>query len=192
MKQFHRFIKKYWIFTLVSFFIILLIIIPIRLAIASYIAPNPQAILTLGGGSAREEFTAEFAPHFPNLDIWVSSGIPPQQARAIFQAARITDSRIHLDYRAVDTVTNFTTLVADFQQRQIHHVYLITSDFHMPRATAIATIVLGSHGITFNPASIASDRPRESYLHILRDIIRSLVWIFTGRTGASLRNHITI
>ncbi len=186
MKQFHRLIKRYWIFTLVGFLLILLSIIPIRLAIASRIAPHPQAMLTLGGGSAREEFTAEFAQHFPSLDIWVSSGMPPQQARTIFKAARIPDSRIHLDSRAVDTVTNFTTLVADFQQRQINHIYLITSDFHMPRATAIATIVLGGHGITFTPVSITSNRPKESYLHISRDIVRSLLWILTGRTGASL------
>ncbi len=192
MKQFYHLVNRYWILTLAGFILVLLSIIPIRIVIASYIAPRPQAILTLGGSLGREEFTAEFAQYFPDLEIWVSSGLPPQKSREIFQAAGIPDSRIHLDYRAVDTVTNFTTLVADFQQRQINHVYLITSDFHMPRAKAIATIVLGSHGITFTPVSIPSDRQKESRLRILRDIGRSLVWILTGRTGASFGHRITI
>jgi uncharacterized SAM-binding protein YcdF (DUF218 family) len=172
---------------LVGFLAILLIsIIPIRLAIAHYQAPDPQAILTLGGGSDREEFTSQFAQAFPTLDIWVSSGSSPFGVREIFRAAGIPDSRVHLDYRAVDTVTNFTSLVRDFKQRRIQHLYLITSDFHMPRAKAIATLVLGSQGITFTPISIPSNEPNESVFHILRDSGRSLLWIFTGRTGASL------
>ncbi|WP_243146931.1 YdcF family protein [Scytonema sp. UIC 10036] len=166
--------------------LILLSIIPVRLAIASYQAPFPQGILTLGGGADREQFTAQFAQHFPDLDIWVSSGTTPDQAYAIFQRADIPDSRLHLDYRAVDTVTNFTSLVPDFKQRHIQHLYVITSKFHMPRAKVIATLILGSQGITFTPLSVPSKEPKESLPHILRDSARSLLWIVTGRTGASL------
>ena len=159
------------------------------LAIASLATPQPQAILTLGGDPEREKFTAEFAQNYPNLDIWVSTGIPPQPATAIFQSAGIPEHRLHLDYRASDTVTNFTTLVTDFKQRRIQHIYLITSDFHMPRAKAIATLVLGSQGIAFTPISIPSNQPRESMLRIVRDTGRSLLWIVSGRTGASLNSH---
>lgn len=166
--------------------LLLLSIIPVRLAIASYQAPNPQAILTLGGSPDREEFTAQFAKYYSSLDIWVSSGVPSEKARAIFRASGIPDSRVHLDYRAVDTVTNFTTLVADFKRLHIQHVYLITSDFHLPRSQAIATIVFGSQGITFTPVSIPSQASVESQFHILRDVGRSLLWLVTGRTGASL------
>jgi uncharacterized SAM-binding protein YcdF (DUF218 family) len=185
------FCRKRWksrFFSLVScaFLLLPLIIIPVRLAIASYQAPEPQAILTLGGGGEREEFTAQFAKYYPSLEIWVSSGLPPQLARPIFRAAAIPDSRVHLDNRAVDTVTNFTSLVADFKRRHFQHVFLITSDFHMPRAQAIATIVLGSQGITFTPVSIPSEKPVESEFHILRDVGRALLWLITGRTGASL------
>ncbi|AFZ59152.1 YdcF family protein [Anabaena cylindrica FACHB-243] len=185
MSQLYYQLKKYWILSLASFIIVFLSIIPIRIAIASHQAPQPQAILTLGGGPEREKFTAQFAQNHPNLDIWVSSGILPAQAFAIFDAMCITTDRIHLDYRAVDTVTNFTTLVHDFQNREIRHIYLITSDFHLPRAKTIATIVLGSQGITFTPISIPSERPRESIFHIVRDSGRSLLWIVSGRTGAS-------
>lgn len=187
MKTFRRKRKRRCFLLLFSCALLLLLsIIPVRLAIASSQAPHPQAILTLGGSPDREEFTAQFAKHYPSLDIWVSSGIAPEKARAIFRASGIPDSKVHLDYRAVDTVTNFTTLVADFKRLCIQHVYLITSDFHMPRSQAIATIVFGSQGITFTPVSIPSQASVESQLHILRDIGRSLLWLVTGRTGASL------
>lgn len=182
----HSQIKKYRIFVLVGLLIILLSIIPIKLAIASGLAPQPQAILTLGGGIDREEFTAQFAQRFPSLKIWVSSGVEAEEARRVYQKAGIADDRIHFDYRAVDTLTNFTTLIPEFQKRHIQHIYLITSDFHMARAKAIATFVLGSQAIAFTPVTVPSNRPRESTLHILRDSARSLLWIFIKRTGANL------
>lgn len=149
-------------------------------------SPDPQAILTLGGDFDREEFTAQFARSHPNLEIWVSSGMPHARSRAIFHQAGVREQRLHLDNRAVDTVTNFTTLIADLKQREIQHIYLLTSDFHLTRAKAIATIVLGSQGIAFTPISIPSQTPQESWLRVLRDSGRATLWVFTGRTGASL------
>jgi uncharacterized SAM-binding protein YcdF (DUF218 family) len=189
MYIFRRKRNGYRIYRLISCALILLLlsIIPARLAIAYYQTPLPQAILTLGGPPDREEFTAQFAQTYPSLEIWVSSGIPPKQSRAIFRAAGIPDTRVHIDRRAVDTVTNFTSLVADFKRLEIHHIYLITTDFHMPRAKAIATIVLGSQGIAFTPVSVPSKEPTESWLRILRDSGRALLWIIFGRTGASFK-----
>ncbi|MEA5516923.1 YdcF family protein [Nodularia sp. UHCC 0506] len=177
--------KKYWFLIIAGFLLALLSFIPIRLAIASYQSPHPQAILTLGGDPKREEFTAQFAQKHPQLDIWVSSGSRPEQVLEIFASADIANYRFHLDYRAIDTVTNFTSLVDDFKSQKIQHIYLITSSYHMPRAKAIATLVLGSQGITFTPISIPSSKPRESIVRIVRDSGRSLLWIVSGRTGAS-------
>ncbi len=176
----------YRFYCLVSCTLILLLlgIIPMRLAIAYYQVPYPQAIFTLGGGMEREQFTAQFAKAHPSLDIWVSSGYPPKKALPIFRAAGIPDTRVNFDSRALDTVTNFTSLVADFKRRKIQHLYLITSDFHMPRAKAIAILVLGSWGIAFTPVSIPSRQPVESWIRILRDVGRTLLWIITGHTGA--------
>lgn len=190
MKNFHHKRKKHRFFCLASstFILVLLSIIPVQLAIATILAPSPQAILTLGGGSAREEFTARLAQRHPSLEIWVSSGTRPNEAYEIFQAAGIPKTRVHLDRRAVDTVTNFTSLVKDFKKRNFHHLYLITSNFHMRRAKAIATFVLGSQGIAFTPVSVPSEKPLESWLPILRDSGRALLWVVTGYTGASL-NH---
>ncbi|MGL5078705.1 MAG: YdcF family protein [Waterburya sp.] len=160
-------------------------IIPIKLAIARYQAPYPQAILTLGGGHEREVLTADFARKHPHLPIWVSSGSEEIRAREIFQAAGVDNRRVYLDRRATDTVTNFTTLVSDFKQQNIQHIYLITDDFHLPRARAIAFIVLGSQGITFTSISLNTNKPAESQLKIIRDIGRSIFWIITKHTGSS-------
>lgn len=166
-------------------------IIPIRLTRAWQQVPEPQAILTLGGGIGREKAAAKLAQDYPHLEIWVSSGsLLPKEAYSLFQEFGIAEHRLHLDRRATDTVTNFTTLVNELEQSNIKHVYLVTSDFHLPRATAIATIVLGSRGIAFTPVAITSDHPPESTLKILRDSGRSLFWILTGHTGASLKQRI--
>ncbi|EAW38845.1 YdcF family protein [Lyngbya sp. PCC 8106] len=183
----------HWIIWAGSILLLFLIsIIPVQLAIAHSQAPQPQAILTLGGGSNRELFTAQFAQDHPDLDIWVSSGIPREPAMDIFRAAGVPDRRVHLDYLAVDTVTNFTSMVDEFKQRNIQHIYLITSDFHLPRSQAIATIVLGSQGITFTPVAVPTPEKEESSLRIWRDMGRSILWVITGRTGASLNPRVAM
>lgn len=171
--------------------------IPINIAIAQIRSPQPQAILMLGGGGEREEFTAYFAKDYPNLDIWISSGKDPNSIRAIFAAAKTptrakanqSADRLHLDYSASDTVTNFTSMVTPLKQQGIHHVFLITSDYHMPRARTIATLVFGSQGIVVTPIAIPSTQPRESSWRILRDVGRSILWIVTRHTGASLNER---
>ena len=184
MKWFQWLLTRFWWVGLVG----LLSVIPVRLAIAYHQAPRPQAILVLGGEPAREQAAAQLARHYPTLEVWVSSGEQPAKSYAIFQAAGVSSQRVHLDHRASDTVTNFTTLIPTFQQQRIQHLYLVTSNFHMPRAKAIATLVLGSQGIAFTPVASPSNKPQESLLRILRDSGRSLLWIFTRRTGASLKN----
>jgi uncharacterized SAM-binding protein YcdF (DUF218 family) len=163
--------------------------IPIRLSIATVQAPEPQAILTLGGATSREAFTAEFAQTHGDLKIWISSGLSKQDAAEIFNEAGVDFNRVRQDREATDTVTNFTTIVDQLQQQHVNHVYLITSDFHMARASAIATLVLGSRGIRFTPVPVPSQQTEESPLRILRDMGRSLLWIFTGHTGSGMRSE---
>ncbi len=169
--------------------------IPINIAIAQLIAPQPQAILMLGGGGDREEFTAYFAKDYPDLDVWISSGKDPTAVRAIFAAAKSSvyspqgGGRLRLDYSASDTVTNFTTLVAPLQQQHIRHVFLITSEYHMPRARTIATFVFGSQGIAVTPIASPSNEPQESVWRTVRDAGRSILWIVTRHTGASFNSE---
>ncbi len=69
----HKRRKSLFIYLTFTIFL-LLSIIPARLAIATYQAPYPQAILTLGGSQTREKFTAQFAQVHSQLPIWISSG----------------------------------------------------------------------------------------------------------------------
>ena len=120
------------------------------------------------------------------MDVWISSGANPEYSTWVFQESQVSLERLHLDYRAVDTVTNFTTLVDDFDRLGIESVYLITSDYHMRRANTIAAIVLGSRGIHYKSLPVASERPPEPLLRSLRDGGRSILWVLTGKTGSEL------
>ncbi|BBC25477.1 YdcF family protein [Pseudanabaena sp. ABRG5-3] len=148
--------------------------------IASPSTREPQAILVLGGSPSREKFAAQFALQHPQLPIFVSSGSPEEYAKYVFDRAGVDRSRIHLDYRAVDTVSNFTIMVKELQKRNITDVYVITSDFHMPRALVIGKIVLGSRGIEMYPVTIPSSIKSESPTKSLRDGLRSVFWLVTG------------
>lgn len=164
-------------------------IIPVRLAIASYESPLPQAIVTLGGNQSREYATAKLARNYPQMQVWISSGSLPKNTFKTFALMGASTERLHLDYSATDTVTNFTTILPQLQRQNIKHIYLVTSDYHMSRAQAIAAIVLGSHGIAFTPISVPSNMPQESVSRILRDMGRSMFWIVTGRSGSELKSN---
>ena len=156
--------------------ILYLLFIPVKLAKVREAVPIPQAIFVLGGGQDREIAAARLAHKYPELDVWISTGSSKEKVSEIFTEAGISLSRLHLDYRAVDTVTNFTTMVEVFQKQNINHVYLLTSDFHMRRASAIAFFVLGSRGINYTPVVVETSNHRiESSWKVFRDVMRSLL-----------------
>ncbi|MEO1348318.1 MAG: YdcF family protein [Cyanobacteria bacterium J06635_15] len=145
---------------------------------------QPEVVLVLGGATEREKFAAQFAKAHPEVDIWVSSGANPEYAEMVFAQANIDRDRVRLDYEAVDTVTNFTTLVADLKRQNVDCIYLMTSDYHMRRAKIIGQIVLGSQGIRFKPIPVPTDRESENWVKGIRDGLRSVVWVLTGHTGS--------
>lgn len=147
---------------------------------------QPDAILVLGGSTEREKFTAELAHKYPNLPIWISSGAPREYTESVFAEAGVDLDRLHLDYQAVDTVTNFTTLADLFKDKGIKSVYLVTSDYHMRRARIIGEIVLGSRGIDLKPVTIPTGKVEEPLSKAIRDGGRAVLWVTTGRTGSTL------
>ena len=162
--------------------------IPARMAIARYQAPQPEGILVLGGARAREFRAARLSRSYPDMDVWVSSGSLPHDSKRIFRHMRADTGQLQWDFQATDTVSNFTTMLPRLKAANIRHIYLVTSDFHMNRAKAIATIVLGSHGITYTPVVVPSSRENESLGHVIRDVTRSMVWLATGKTGSRLKH----
>ena len=168
--------------------IVLIGFIPVRINIAFRQAPTPQAIFVLGGNFERTRFAGEFWQSRRDLDIWVSDfSYTLDEHRRILKKFGVSEEQLHLDGTATDTVTNFTTLVDDFVDDNLQHIYLITSDYHMKRSRAIATVVLGSRGVVVTPVAVASRRDEdESLVRVVRDFGRSLLWVFSGRTGAGL------
>jgi uncharacterized SAM-binding protein YcdF (DUF218 family) len=144
---------------------------------------QPQAIFVLGGEEERELFAAKFARAHPNLPVWISSGAPQGYAKKVFKKAGVATESLHLDYQAIDTVTNFTTFVDRFESKGITSVYVITSDDHMRRARAVGEIVFGSRGIKVKPVTFTSARPSEPIGKTVRDSFRSLLWLTTGYAG---------
>jgi uncharacterized SAM-binding protein YcdF (DUF218 family) len=149
---------------------------------AHQITSSPEALLVLGGHEERERYAAQLAQQHPDLPIWISSGSPQAYAQKIFHNAGVESDRLHLDYRASDTVTNFTTLVDELKAQGIDSVYLITSENHMQRAKIIGDIVLRSRGINFQPISVPSKNPPEPIDKTVRDGARAFFWLVTGLT----------
>jgi uncharacterized SAM-binding protein YcdF (DUF218 family) len=153
-------------------------------------APKPPgAVLVLGGEPLREQFAAEFAKRHPGLPIWVSGGSNPEYAEWVFQEAGVAQQLVHLDYAAVDTLTNFTTIVDKLKSQQIDSVYLITSDYHMRRSQWIGQVVFGSRGIQFQPVAIPTGKPAEPFEKAVFDGLRAAVWLATGETNLSLKQE---
>ena len=149
---------------------------------------QPKAIFVLGGHEERERWAAKLARQHPELQIWVSSGSPEGYVKRIFAKAGVLSDRLHLDYRAQDTVTNFTTLVDDLKAKGIKRVYLVTSSSHMGRAYLIGEIVFGSRGIAIEPVIAPSHSPPETWDKYIRDATRAIIWLISGNTGESFKN----
>lgn len=156
---------------------------------------EPQAVLMLGGSTSaleRENFTANFVRQHPQLEVWISSGGKGGYDRKVvklFAKAGVESDRLHLDAQAVDTVTNFTTLADELKARGIDSIYLITSDYHIRRATIVAEIVLGSRGIVFKPIAVPSGKTPEPIEKSFRDGARAILWVATGNNGASFSRY---
>ena len=75
-------------------------------------------------------------------DVWLSSGQPDARRRM-----DALGGRMHYDWSALDTVTNFSALIPRLRKGGVRSVWLITSEYHMPRARLLATIMLGASGI---------------------------------------------
>ncbi|MBU6250219.1 MAG: YdcF family protein [Cyanobacteria bacterium REEB417] len=144
--------------------------------------PAPQMILVLGGDVAREQAAAELARQ-RGLPVVVSGGSNPEYAHWLFsQREGLPREQVLLDYRAQDTVSNFTSLVDELRRARIRHAFLVTSSDHMQRALLVGRLVAGSRGIKLTPVPVSClDRCiQEPASKIWRDGLRSALWVFTG------------
>ena len=145
--------------------------------------PEPQIILVLGGDKDRELAAADLASR-DGLPVVVSGGSNPEYAHWIFEERRGLPARqVQLDYRASDTLSNFTSLVDDLRRARVRHALLVTSTDHMDRALLVGRIVAGSRGIQLTPLAVPCGNlcVRESRRKIWGDGLRAALWVLTGR-----------
>ena len=142
----------------------------------------PQLVLVLGGDVDRERMGVRLARQL-DLPLLVSSGSNREYAEWLFEEERFDANRVTLDYRARDTLGNFTTLVDDLQADGIRHVLLVTSEDHLPRSMAVGQVVAGSRGIQLTgvPVACRPDCDAEGRLKQVSDWLRAVAWVITGR-----------
>lgn len=163
-----------------------------------------DAILVLGGEPERDSYAVELAldSHRGALAtgkmVATSPGslrrAPLVQAPLVFVSSPAAGAEIRLrsladagllrlSWDAIDTLSNFSTVLPAMLACGIRRVRIVTAAYHMPRALAIARWTLGSAGIDFEPCivpGLASLRPTESRWKIWRDSLRAIVWRYTG------------
>ena len=145
--------------------------------------PSPQMILVLGGDRDREKVAARLSRQ-DGLPVVVSGGTNPEYARWLFQErAGLPADRVLLDYRAQDTLGNFTSLVDDLRRAHVRHALLVTSSDHMDRALLVGRIVAGSRGIHLTPVPVPCGRLclHEGRSKIWGDGLRAALWVLSGR-----------
>ena len=145
--------------------------------------PAPQLILVLGGDVDRERHAADLARD-RGLPVVVSGGSNPEYAHWLFEQRQgLPPGQVQLDYRATDTLSNFTSLVDDLRRARIRHALLVTSSDHMDRALLVGRIVAGSRGITLTPEPVdcAERCQPERRRKVWGDGLRALWWVLSGR-----------
>ncbi len=145
--------------------------------------PPPQMILVLGGDADREAAAARLA-RTDGLPVVVTGGTNPEYAHWLFQQKEGLPSRqVQLDYRARDTVSNFTSLVDDLRKSRIRHALLVTSTDHMQRALLVGRIVAGSRGIHLTPVPVPCGDlcVVEGRRRLWGDGARAVLWVISGQ-----------
>lgn len=136
------------------------------------------------GGDADREAAAARLARSDGLPVVVTGGTNPEYAHWLFQQKEGLPSRqVQLDYRARDTVSNFTSLVDDLRKSRIRHALLVTSTDHMERALLVGRIVAGSRGIHLTPVPVPCGElcVVEGRRRLWGDGARAALWVVSGQ-----------
>ncbi len=152
---------------------------------------SPQLILVLGGDVDREHIGVSLASKL-NLPLIVSGGSNPEHAEWLIKKSALDSWQVKFDYRAKDTLGNFTSIVDELLSKNINHIIVITSTDHLPRALIVGKIIAGSRGINLTsiPVSCANRCKKESLEKIFIDLIRAVIWVTTGKDVKELTKQV--
>ena len=140
-----------------------------------------SAIVVLGGGVQREIAAAKLSSQLSNLPVIVSSGSLLPCLYHIFTVEYgVPWDRITANYRATDTLTNFTSTLPLLDARGYKNVVVVTSERQIPRVNVLGTIVFGSQGVAFMMAAVPGGSQQEASSKTFLDTLRALGWVVLG------------
>ena len=134
----------------------------------------PQCVLVLGGCKERELEAARMfgAAAVPSARMLLLSSGAASLSELQAAAAPAAAHTVLVDRRAVDTVTNFTTVARSLAAAGVTSVACATAREHCWRALAVGTLVLGAEG--------------ESLCGSNALVLPALLWLLSGLHGGSL------
>ena len=144
--------------------------------------------IILGGSRARELAAARLLAPFAKAIILSSGALTQDELCAAVRDAG-GQGQCRCDRTALDTVTNFTSLVAGLVAANVKSTAVVTDAAHYRRAIAVGRIVLGWSGICVHglrTPSLAIEPSAESIVRVVRDVLRAILWVFTGLDGTAL------
>lgn len=143
-----------------------------------------DAILVLGGSIRRELYVAETVTQGNELPILISQGAKPPCVRIIFDRIAAPLDQVWLETCAHSTFDNYRYALAVLQQWDSHHIQVVTSATHLPRAEWLGRIMLGSHHIWLDMDIVPEKgvpANRESLIKTGLDVGRSLLWAIVSQ-----------
>ena len=106
----------------------------------------PQCVLVLGGCKERELAAARLFGAMPSARMLLLSSGVASLAELQAAAAPAAAHTVVVDFSAVDTVTNFTTVARSLAAAGVTSVHCATAREHCWRALAVGTLALGAEG----------------------------------------------
>ena len=139
---------------------------------------SPQLILVLGGNIDREIIGINLSKVL-NIPVIISGGSNPEYAQWLIKKQGIDHNQVSLDYRAQDTLSNFTSIMDDLIYAEVNHMLMITSENHFNRANLVGKIITGSKGIKLSSLAVKcnSTCQVEPKIKEILDSIRAIVWV---------------
>jgi len=143
-----------------------------------------RAILHLGGNSTRIETTIEMVKQWPDALVILGTVENPVECFTRLRIAGVNRNRIIFDFRAWDTVTNFTVVRRILKEFKVEQLCIVTDTFHMRRSMLIARIVYFANSTIKEISAAYHQDPamvhaKDTVLRTTVDVLRAVIWATT-------------
>jgi uncharacterized SAM-binding protein YcdF (DUF218 family) len=181
----HRFCLKILLLSAVIVLIALLSSVWNQMQGLSLASQQPvDTFFVLGGSIRREMYVTQLAKQNPDIRILISTGSDDPCIVKLFEREQAPTQKVWLEKCANSTFDNFVYSQPILSKWHAHHVKLITSGSHLPRAKWMAQIMLGSHGIWVDVETVKETgvpANQELWLKTGLDVTRTFLWALASQ-----------